>query len=73
MTKFSKDEEVYFYNKQTNEILQGKIFDIRDNNEYQLICYIKMRFMMRTITYTPVVSESEISYNKNELERLVKS
>jgi hypothetical protein len=72
MAKFSKDEEVYFYNKETNQILQGKIFDIRDNNEYQLICYISMRFMMRTVPYTPVVSESEISYNKNELEYLVK-
>ena len=73
MNKFAKDEEVYFYNKETNEILQGKIFDVRPNNEYQMICYISMRFMMRIVPYTPVVSESDISYNKNELEHLLKS
>ena len=72
MNKFTKDEEVYFYNKETNEILQGKIFDVRPNNEYQMICYINIRFMMRTMPYTPVVSESEISYQKNELEHFKK-
>jgi hypothetical protein len=72
MNKFTKDEEVYFYNKETNEILQGKIFDVRPNNEYQMICYISIRFMMRTMPYTPVVSESEISYDKNELEHFKK-
>ncbi len=72
MNKFTKDEEVYFYNKGTNEILQGKIFDVKPNNEYQMICYISTRFMMRIMPYTPVVSESEISYNKNELEHFKK-
>jgi len=71
MSRFSKDEEVYFYNKETNEILAGKIFDIKDKNEYQIICYIDMK--SRVTPYTPIVSESEISHNKDELEYLVKN
>jgi SAM-dependent methyltransferase len=71
MSRFSKDEEVYFYNKETNEILPGKIFDIKDKNQYQIICYIDIK--SRVTPYTPIVSESEISHNKDELECLTKN